>query len=451
MAPSIYPAFAADDGFFYVAIPPSTDEEMRQVLFPTPITKNDDLSFVRALRADLGQEAPHTDTAARGGFFEELFGKQGDGPQALAGGEPEAVAAKEFRKEKDRVKDTLAKVESHQLELLLSMRNLEVITMQKACFETGVKGMALYHGGKSAENQPRNDRAIEILFAAGFPPKDLRGICFLTRTEEFMERDNLAPIWQRVDFVLGDCCTDAPWVKEVREEREKTGQKERDETEWLSSMQVDVPTLACGTNDKYAWRQTDEEVEIQFVPGPFRGIRATKRDIVVKIQPRSIFVRVRGRVLLKDLKLFAEVDPSSSYWTFDQETFELQVTLCKAEPEEAWGELGAEVVKAERPGTPAEAHSSSEPMPEPTIIADEPKGVPSALPAPALRRRWTSWPRAIAAACLIYYLAVLAAWMVSKGSAASSVPSDGVTSETWRRQLRLHGVKRGAAKPQVEI
>eukprot|EP00933_Yihiella_yeosuensis_P080121 TRINITY_DN93537_c0_g1_i1.p1 TRINITY_DN93537_c0_g1~~TRINITY_DN93537_c0_g1_i1.p1 ORF type:complete len:444 (-),score=108.83 TRINITY_DN93537_c0_g1_i1:157-1488(-) len=413
MAPA-YHQFSESDGFFYVAIPADADKEMRQVFFPMPVTQNDDLSFIRALRAELGKEAPDTSNAARGDLFSELFGALNK-ENALPGIEPgDAKVTEAIESEKAKVKQSLAKVENHQLELLLTMREMEVITLRGASMKNDKKGMTLYHS-KSAADQPVNERAIEILFAAGFPPKEVKGSCFLTCTEEFVDRDNLTPIWRRCDFKLEDCSTGATWVKEIREEREKSGAKERDEIQWMESLpKNDTPAYASGKTEIYAWSQTDEEVDIIFEQSHFKDIRATRQDITVKFKERSLYVRLRGKVLVNNLELFGQVDPWDCCWTFDQASHELQVTLIKAENGQAWGDLGkAKKPKAAadisevviKPGTaanPTAAQQASEASTLPLPVTSTLGG----SKAEALRRR-SSWPKRVLAAVVIGYYAMV--------------------------------------------
>ncbi|CAK9110960.1 NudC domain-containing protein 1 [Durusdinium trenchii] len=182
-------------------------------------------------------------------------------------------------------------------------------------------------------------RAMNLCLAAGFPPKELRGTCFLSRTEEFVERDSVDPIWRRCDFTLKDCSNDAEWLKDARRDREESGLKQKEDAEWFSSLEDCQAPMAEGKSDLYAWKQTEEEVDIVFDPGPFAGIRATKKDIAVKFSRRSLFVRLRGRILCPDVELAAEVDPENSFWTFDRDRMELQVTLSKTPAGTMWRSL----------------------------------------------------------------------------------------------------------------
>ncbi|CAK0860330.1 unnamed protein product, partial [Prorocentrum cordatum] len=176
-----------------------------------------------------------------------------------------------------------------------------------------------------------NSRANALCAACGLPPKSLRGPCFLSRTEEFMPDGNENPSWRRCDFRLADCRSDAAWVQELREGRERSGARADEDRKWFESLEDGDEQLPSGGNKDYSWSQTDDEVEVTFSPAAFRGIRATKRDVTVRISARSLFVRLRGRVLASG-PLHAEVDPLESTWTYSQGSYELQVTLAKVSP-----------------------------------------------------------------------------------------------------------------------
>jgi len=150
-----------------------------------------------------------------------------------------------------------------------------------------------------------------------------------------MARDDNNPSWRTCDFNLKDCSSEANWVKDAKRYREQSGLKAKADQMWFENLPEDKPPLPAGEADQYVWQQSDEEVEVTFRSQLFRGIHATRRDVTVKIGALSLFVRLRGRVLL-DAKLHREVKPSVSYWTFTQQTHELQISLVKEKREIAW-------------------------------------------------------------------------------------------------------------------
>jgi hypothetical protein len=138
----------------------------------------------------------------------------------------------------------------------------------------------------------------------------------------------------------------------LRAEREKSGLKAEEDRRWFESLPDGGGALPSGSTEAYSWVQSEEEVEVVFSPGPFRGICATRRDLTVRIGRKSLFVRLRGRLLL-DATLSGEVDTGSSYWTFGQDKYELQVTLVKVASCKTWPDLLAPSAAAQAlPGDP---------------------------------------------------------------------------------------------------
>ena len=386
------------DGFFYVAIP-ACNEAMRQVYFPFQVTELNDLCFVRAIRAELGKQAIVTD-GLRQKLFEELVGSS----------QNKVAAKKDFLQEQDKVRDALQKADSDQLELLASMRTFKVIVLRDPSQDSAKKGVFLFH--EDTEEGPANERAMSLCLAAGFPPKDIRGTCFLSQTEEFLERDCVNPIWRRCDFTLKDCSNDAQWFKDARCLRDASGLKQKENAEWFSSLENSEAPLAEGDSDLYAWTQTQDEVEVVFHPGPFAGIRATKKDIDVKFSRRSLYVRLRGRILCPEIDLAGEVDPENSFWTFDRARMELQVTLSKAKAAEWKSFLKAKVSNAtsfKEEAAPKTGVTGDEPVVDAGDVeagADTTGDLPQ-LPAPRRRGRW----RSVFPVLLLYYVLLLLAWL----------------------------------------
>lgn len=424
------------DGFFYVAIP--ADEAMRQVYFPSQVTELNDLSFIRALRAELGKEALATD-GLRQKLLEELVDSSRVGPNQRATAN---TLQKDMLQEEDRLRDALQKVDNDQLELLASMRTFKVIALRNPTQDSAKKGVFLYH--EDTQEGPVNQQATNLCLAAGFPPQDIRGTCFLSQTEDFFERDCLKPIWRRCDFTLQDCNENAQWFKDARRARDESGLKQKEDAEWFSGLKDGGAPMAEGDSDLYAWKQTSDEVEVVFHPGPFTGIRATKKDIVVKFSRRSLFVRLRGRVLCQDVVLAGEVDPENSFWTFDRSSMELQVTLSKAEAVE-WKSLLKETaqvsdatsLKAE-PVPNAGDHEDLVPNAATGDIEAGAAGatrgegvevhvIPQAAPR---RRRWRSLR--VFPVLLLYYVLVWLAWNFSKKRGPILTQDFEGKSKTWR-------------------
>merc|ERR1719253_1284945 len=126
---------------------------------------------------------------------------------------------------------------------------VETLVLSLPKLSTGAKGVSLYHDGKSKKPLPRNDRANALVEACGFMGKSLHGPCFLTRVEEFMERDNENSSWRRCSFSLRDCSSDAAWVRELSAEREQSGLKQEEERRWFASLPDDDPEQPCGDEE----------------------------------------------------------------------------------------------------------------------------------------------------------------------------------------------------------
>ncbi|CAJ1454508.1 unnamed protein product, partial [Effrenium voratum] len=104
-------------------------------------------------------------------------------------------------------------------------------------------------------------------------------------------------------------------------------------------------------------------------------------------------------------ELFA-VDPDSSYWTFDKDRYELQVTLAKAS-KEAWTDL----LKA-APAVQPEAFQPEEECGEPRqakVSHPNAKGRGGRGAALVPRRYRWRWGRVLAAVMLFYYAVLLSA------------------------------------------
>lgn len=275
---------AAAAGFTYIAIPAAADLPVEEVFFPEAVTMENDLCFVRHIRALLGLDAWDPAEVRRGDLFDN---KQSD----------------------------LALVGDDQLELLLSLVTLKMVPLSEEDRAAGTKGMTLFHGTASDADLPLNERAMALCAACDMPLPEVRGPCAVAATETLAPCEGCRE-WRRCDLRLAELAALAP-------------------KDWLAATPSGNDTAASalpgGRADGYAWQQTDGELEVTFDAEPFRRVRATKRDVTVRIGDRSLLVRLRGRMLL-DTRLHAAVLPSESCWTFVPGTCELQVALAKARP-----------------------------------------------------------------------------------------------------------------------
>merc|ERR1712224_1120461 len=224
----------------------------------------------------------------------------------------------------------LSKLEDNQLDMLLTLTTIGMQTLSQPNFDAKEKGVTVYWDEKTKKDLPENPRAVSLIEACGYTriAIPVRGDVFVTRIEEYMEEGNMKPTWQRCDFTMKDCSSDAPWVTAIHEYRIANGIQEKEDRTWFENLKDDVEVLPHGSTEDYVWRQTEDDVEITFNAKAFLGIKATKRDITVKIGERSILVRLRGRMLL-DGELPRAVETEDSCWTYDKNQGELQITLVK--------------------------------------------------------------------------------------------------------------------------
>ncbi|CAE7817976.1 unnamed protein product [Symbiodinium sp. CCMP2592] len=311
----------AGPGFYYVVIPAKPEDKMHQVYHPERSVRYDDLSFIRKVREILLPEAqaPCLDEY-RENLLKDLFDFSSE-PQ------DNDRVRRGVKEEKDRVEDALQKIGDDQLELLQSMTSLKGVTLVDPSKTPDNKGVFMFYA--SDPDNPVNSRAIDLCWTAGLPPEEVRGTCVLSRTEEVVEEFCRDPTWRRCDFTLDDCASHAAWLQEARQRRVESGQKREDDSRWFANLADCEAPMPGGAIDGAVWKQSDDEIDISFDAGPFAGIRATRRDINVQYTRRTLFVRLRGRVLC-NAELAGEVDPQGCCWTFDRDRYALQVTLCKS-------------------------------------------------------------------------------------------------------------------------
>jgi len=358
----------AGPGFNYVVIPAKPEDKMHQVYHPERSVRYDDLSFIRKVREILVHEAraPCLDEY-RENLRKDLFDFSSE-PQ------DNDRVRRGVREEKDRVEDALQKIGDDQLELLQSMTSLKGVTLADPSKTPDKKGVFMFYANDS--DNPVNSRAIDLCWTAGLPPEEVRGTCVLSRTEEVVEEFCRDPIWRRCDFTLDDCASHAAWLQEARQRRVESGQKREDDSRWFANLADCEAPMPGGAIDGAVWKQSDDEIDICFDAGPFAGIRATRRDINVQYTRRTLFVRLRGRVLC-NAELAGEVDPQGCYWTFDRDRYALQVTLCKSNAT-VWEQL---IRREVRPGEVACPKNVLITPSEQTVRDDAQKEVQSNFPS----------------------------------------------------------------------
>lgn len=316
-------------GFFYVEIPAENEKPMVEHFFEQGVNQKTDYLFLRHLKSQLGHAPISTDEKSRKDLHHDLVSA-------------DATGALSDEIQSTELAQNIAKIDDSYLELLLTLTSVETIVLCEANYSTGKKGVSLVHGGQHGGELPLNFRGAALCDACGFPPKVVRGSCFVLRSEAYTEEFDANPTWRRASIFAADCRSDSSWVTELWHARERSGALRDDNIEWFKSLpDGDDANLASGETATYSWCQTDEEIEISFRPGPFQCIRASSRDITVRIQPWKLCVGLRDRILM-DVVLQHEVNPSGSSWTYSMDSSDLHISLEKTDGECAWSSLQKE-------------------------------------------------------------------------------------------------------------
>lgn len=208
-------------------------------------------------------------------------------------------------------------------------------------------GVSMYTDEKaSVKNLRLNDRAIGLAKAAG-AAQELRGDCFVSR---YFDDDDA---WLREDFTLEDCKSDAAWIVEASSKSRKGG------AGGMASLSKLYDQMGGGGNatkidagqmktiemekvrkdgDKVEWQQTSTDVEIRI-----RVDTGDKKLIRVVSHRQSLTVSAPDAVLTLP-KLYTQIDPDATCWTFDKNDKVVTVTLEKAPQDEGtvWSRLSGE-------------------------------------------------------------------------------------------------------------
>ena len=202
-----------------------------------------------------------------------------------------------------------------------------------------------YYGSDSTENT----RATQLVTACGHGlPEPIRGDVFVGRAED----NEMADIWQRVDFTSADADPTAAWCRTARSSGGGGGHGGTKASslsgivqQQLSNAQVVAPTAPTpmyGMNGGTAveeswgrWTQTDDEVEV-------------KLTIPASVKPKIIFKRNQLTINVQDETkvqgtLFGPVVPDECTYTMESvgDQKELCVTLTKAQEGTTWSYLTA--------------------------------------------------------------------------------------------------------------
>jgi len=301
-------------GFKYVLIPCSPNEDMKEFEFESDVT---DLSsdtfrahvegFFKALNQNADKDMLMDQLKQRTGIDLQEKAKNGE----LVDG---------------------------ALENLMTATSLEIFPVLMPTKDTDFIAVSFYLDDKGvAKDLEENPRASGLAQACGFPSQTFRGDIFVGKVFDDTEDE-----WRRVDFTLKeDCNADAHWVQMCKKQRQN--RSSGDMASLASKVGVNNPaqinpamldqSAPKGDTDKYAWRQTEEEVEVTFKK---EGLQKGDKTVVKVVFARErLKVEAKGDVLI-DSRLHAPTNVDECTWTLSDG--ELQVTLAKAEAT-SWTEL----------------------------------------------------------------------------------------------------------------
>eukprot|EP00470_Lotharella_oceanica_P008725 CAMPEP_0170190808 /NCGR_PEP_ID=MMETSP0040_2-20121228/50178_1 /TAXON_ID=641309 /ORGANISM="Lotharella oceanica, Strain CCMP622" /LENGTH=403 /DNA_ID=CAMNT_0010438747 /DNA_START=89 /DNA_END=1300 /DNA_ORIENTATION=- len=197
----------------------------------------------------------------------------------------------------------------------------------------------LYDDKFLTKKLPLNQRATDIAIASGENSK-IYGNAYLTRWRQLPKTRGQI----RLNFTLKDCSSDAPWIKEAREdsrtllhEGEKAipGAGVRNPRDRLPPNRQFAPKdftcekdeeIVGGINERYNWTQTKTYCMVNIPLPP----DTTKKDVTVRITATSLHASARGRLLV-DGDLHSRVYLDSAMWCIDSGM--LQVSLDKCRPD----------------------------------------------------------------------------------------------------------------------
>jgi len=300
-------------GFKYVMIPCSPNEDMKEFEFETDITDLSSDTFRNHVEHFFTALNQNADKAV---LMEQLKQRTG-------------IDLQEKAKNGELVDGAL--------ENLMSATSVEIFPVLLPTKDTDFTAVSVYCDDKGvAKDLEENTRASGLVQACGYPSQTFRGDVFIGKVFDDTEDE-----WRRVDFTLKDCSGDAHWVQLCK--RQRQNRSSGDMASLASKVGANNPahitpammdqSAPSGDTDKYAWRQTEEEVEVTFKK---EGLQKGDKKVVKVVFARErLKVEAKGDVLI-DSKLHAPTNVDECTWTLSDG--ELQVTLAKAEPT-SWTEL----------------------------------------------------------------------------------------------------------------
>lgn len=300
-------------GFKYVLIPASATDEMQEL--------------------DYAEDVLDLEKDTFRGFTEKYF-------QGLGGSVDRDILLK-CLKEKTGMdlaeKQAKGEMDSMALDKLLSSTSCEIFPIMLPTKAVDFEGVSAYCDDKGvAKELPDNPRANGLARACGFPGQSFRGDIFISRIFDDNEDE-----WRRVDFTLKDCSSEAAWVNKTKGQRsnKSSGDIKRlaDQVGATNPAHINPSTMdegpPKGETAQYAWRQTEDEVEVTFKKDGLQ--KGDKKLVKVTFSRQKLKVEVKGEVLI-DAQLCQATQPDEATWTLSDSV--LQVTLSKAEAE-SWPQL----------------------------------------------------------------------------------------------------------------
>lgn len=297
-------------GFQYVLVPCDINNEMQELHYEKDVTLEKDTfrEFVEKFFAQSGA------TVDKKMLLEQLKERTGKDLE-------EALKNKEM--------------DPGVFEKMMSSTSVEIFPVQMPVKDSGFMGVSAYCDDKGVSKELEiNIRVSSLVQACGYPGQQFRGDVFLGRV--FDDQD----AWERKDFTIADCSSDALWVGQTKKQRSNRNVGDMANLGAKMGMANDAARIMpgngeeqCGETADYKWRQADDEVEITF---KMEGLQKSDAKLVKATFGRSkIKVEAKGTVLL-DGQLGGTVDPDECTWTLSDGV--LQVTLTKGN-NEPWNSL----------------------------------------------------------------------------------------------------------------
>jgi len=313
-------------GFTYVFIPADTDQPMEERRhFENVGLEND--SFIRDLK--------------------DFYSK-------TAGAVDDDVLKKQIEA---RSKTT---IDAATMAALQHVTSIDIFPVLMPLAQTKFHGVSCYVDDKGiSKNLPLNRRLTSLVQAAGYTQNIFHGDAFIGKV--FDDQD----AWERIDFNLSECSSDAPWIQLSLHQRKNAASAGAQNK--LSDMKAQLANnpqiamngmpapdamggqleagnaanISIGDEENYSWRDSNqEEMEVTFKYSKDGDENAafTKKDVKVNFpvnQTKPLVVSIAGKELLS-AELFHGVQTDECTWSIVDK--KLVVTLMKKQ-EGKWRSL----------------------------------------------------------------------------------------------------------------